>query len=304
MADVRPVISLITLLWLTPVAKVAWGQVGVGRETLPDFEAVSIRNVPSTDRSIHTTIPPDLLPETGRFEGGPGTSSPRRINYVGVTLKGLLMRAYDLGRHQISGPDWISQEQYNLMAVLPPDLDNARFMVMLRRLLSTAFSIKSHSEFRNLRVYVLTVAKSGPNLKPAEAPPESSAPVDQLSALQQRLQSRITGRTKPGNPGMSRSVGMASGTVQEFAELLSKSLSTPVVDKTGIEGVYSLSLSWKEENSLSLSSAPGEPGGNSDASGPSVFVAIQEQLGLKLEPTKALVEVLVLDQASKTPAVQ
>lgn len=93
------------------------------------------------------------------FRGGPGSQTPDRIDYLGVTLKMLLQRAYNLKADQISGPGWLDSERFDLAAKLPAGTNAEQLRPMLQQLLTERFQIVMHRETKTLRVYLLTVAK-------------------------------------------------------------------------------------------------------------------------------------------------
>jgi uncharacterized protein (TIGR03435 family) len=136
---------------------------------------------------------------------------------------------------------------------------------MMRALLVERFGLKFHFEKRESPVYAMVVGKSGPKLK------ESTA--DQLS---------VTVR--------SAQLTVAKATMDRLAIQLSSSMDRPVFDKTGLRGFYDFTLDW-------TSDFGGPP--TADSNGVDIFTALQEQLGLKLEPQKAPIEMLVIDHAQR-----
>jgi uncharacterized protein (TIGR03435 family) len=144
---------------------------------------------------------------------------------------------------------------------------------MLQLLLADRFKIMLHHETRTLAVYAMTVGKSGPKLHEVQA----------AGAVQFRS-------------------GHFSGpfSIPDLAAALSTRLDLPVVDQTGLTGFYDLTLDWTPDDGRT-GPGDGESGTTGDKSRPSIFVAIQEQLGLKLQAQKGPVDVLVIDRAEKTP---
>jgi len=247
------------------------------------FEVASVRasspDAPSLDR-----VPPDVADKMG-LRGGPGTSDPSRLDWSRVTLKGLLVRAYGLRRDQVSGPGWLDRDRYDIVAKLPPGTDEEKFRHMLQTLLSERFQIKSHRESQTTPVYHLTVARTGPKLKPAEKPVEYKDDAERIAAMRQQTMKAASDNA--ARRFLGHSFGLASGTVTRFADLLSSRLDRPVIDATELKGVYSFHLEWSTT------------GG--DESGPSIFTAIQEQLGLVLHPSTDQIEILVIDKAERIP---
>jgi uncharacterized protein (TIGR03435 family) len=223
------------------------------------------------------------------------------LHIEGSTLKDLILLAYHVHDFEITGgPAWIDSDLYDIDAkaerppTRSPQFANLQWR-RLQTLLHDRFSLAIHRETRELPVYELTVAKVGLKVQPA-------------TCIQ-----RITGDTniasdkKPsdycGPTEARRGRIEASGAAMAFlADLLSSQLSRPVVDKTGIHGDFQIHLTYAPD---ALAASPGAPGfrpTDADATadpGPDIFAAMQEQLGLKLQPAKGPVEVLVIDHVEK-----
>jgi uncharacterized protein (TIGR03435 family) len=230
-----------------------------------------------------------------RFQGGPGSKSPERINYVGVTLKMLIQRAYNLLPEQVIGPDWLSKDKYTVTAKLPTETTSEQCRLMLQNLLSERFQLRLHRETRGIRIYHLVVAKSGPKLTPAEKPRPLSHDEDAASA-QARLQARLAefraAVASRRQEGFTDSFGTESATVANFAESLSARVDRPVIDRTHLDGYYKFELSWAADRAAPKDDAP---------QGPSIFAAIIQQLGLELQPATDQFEVLVIEAAERIP---
>lgn len=192
-----------------------------------------------------------------------------RLNYSNVNLKEIIGRAYKIQLYQISGPGWIETQRFDIVAQFPPHTDGNRVPLMLQALLADRFKLTIHRETKELPVYALTVAKGGPKFKAAES---------------------ASGVTSDSN--RTRWHVVAKTTMQRFAEFLTDEAGRPVVDKTALSGAYDMTLDWAVDNSANASDT---------ANGPSLFTALQEQLGLKLESTKGPVETIVVDRAERTP---
>jgi len=255
------------------------------------FEAASVKSADPLDAGPLAFIPASVAAKMG-FEGGPGTKDPGRIRYHGVSLQMLLAKAYNINPNQISGPPWLESEHYTIEAILPPGTDADQFRLMLRALLTERFRMDLHREVRQTPVYRLKVAKNGPKLMPPGTEPEYQDDDEQKAALKQQamdsLQKQIEAM-KAGNPNTNSS-GMRRATTAKFAEWLSSSLDRPVLDMTQLEGEYHFKLDWTTEDAL-----PTHP------TGISIFTAVQDQLGLKLEAGNEQIELLVIDKAEKTP---
>jgi len=226
-------------------------------------------------------------------QGGGVTVSGSRVTVVDYMLSSLILEAYKVKLYQIAGaPDWMgggssfsdivarsrSADSYDISAKAEGDAaltrDQAR--LILQAVLADRFQLKVHRETKDLPVYALVLGKNGPKLK--ESAPDA----------------------KPGagynsGPGGVRMTNWKTTTTQ-FAAGLSLQADRPVVDKTGLTGFYDIALEWSRDDGQH--SALGVPRETDDA-GPSLFTAVQEQLGLKLETARAPIEVLVIDHAEK-----
>jgi uncharacterized protein (TIGR03435 family) len=186
-----------------------------------------------------------------------------RMNADNVTLKRLIMGAYHVGPSQVvGGPTWLDADRFHIVAKSPQDINDDDVLdTMVQALLAARFHLVLHRESRSLPAYVIEVAKGGPKLE--KSPGGESSVTYTLNTLLAR------------NTGMDR-----------FAYILSRSVNLPVVNHTGLEGIFNFQLRWEPDSERSRPDA-----------GPSLFTAIQEQLGLRLRSEKAPVEVLVIDRA-------
>ena len=237
--------------------------------------------------------------------------SPDGISLTGVPIQMLLTEAFHVeDDHIIGAPGWVKTNRYDVQAKVSPEdapkLDKLKFderRSMLVPLLVERFNLKYHHETREMTGYALVVAKGGPKMKVSDVqpPPPDAKPPDPGAS------------PKPGDPGaqrpqqrrMLRFMGRghleAEGSdTQMLARVLSQQLGRTVTDKTGLKGLYDYTLQWTPDDA-----PPPAPGGASggpphsdsgtDAVGPSLFTAVQEQLGLKLESSKGMADVIVID---------
>jgi bla regulator protein BlaR1 len=252
---------------------------------LPVYEVASIKpDKSSTDMTMLRTTPVGF----------------RASNIV---LKALIQQAYGVEENQILGaPNWVGSERYDVEAkVSSSDTDALRNLspdqrnLMLQPLLAERFQLKVHTETRNLPLFALVVAKGGPKLQ--EAKPGDTYP----NGFKGFDGSAGAGLMHMG-PGRLTGQGL---TISFLARTLSQQLGSTVEDKTGLTGKYDFTLQWTPDRTTSpMSSEGGQQGRGAtltDSSGPSIFTAIQEQLGLKLESQKGPVEVLVIDHV-ETPS--
>jgi uncharacterized protein (TIGR03435 family) len=251
--------SLLALLSFT----LGWSQ-----SARPEFEVATIKPTAPDDRS-------------GRFitiKGG------HQFVAKSYTLKFMVAAAYNLPPRTISGgPAWIDLDRYDIVAVTPgevrPNLDEQ--MAMLRTLLADRFKLTFHTEAKELPVYVLTVARSESKLK------ESPTPPDELPALINTV-----------FPGDRIVLPARNATMAQFASMMQRAvLDRPVLDKTGLPGRYDFDLEWTPDDTQFGGNLPPIMPENSGK--PDLFAAIQQQLGLRLEPSKATVEVITIDGAQK-----
>ena len=198
-------------------------------------------------------------------------SSPGSFAMRNVPLRMALEFAYDLKPYQVVGPDWINnEERYDIIARAPGPAPNDQMRQMLQALLTERFQIKLHREKKELPVYVLLRGKGALKLKPGDP---NATPTQVGSPTQ------IVFKNQP----ISRLTGM-----------LTARMDRPVIDMTGISGVYDYTV---ETGGLGFN---GQPPADPTA-GPSIFTAIQDNLGLRLESQRAPVDVLVVDQARRVP---
>jgi bla regulator protein blaR1 len=225
-----------------------------------------------------------------------------------VTLGMLIRIAFQLQDNQIvGGPKWLFDDRFDVLGSgNAPGAAPSLLFPKLQTLLADRFSLATHTETRELPMFALVRAgqdKLGPNLKPSTATdcpvaspgPGNSRPIP-LSPAQMQVCGIMLG---PGR--------LSSGhvTLEQLASNLSRLVGSIVLDKTGLEGFYGFTLEYTPDPSLSgRGDLPGPPPGLDVAviAGPSLFSAVQEQLGLKLESTKGPVSVLVIDRAEQPQA--
>ncbi len=204
------------------------------------------------------------------------TYEPTGISGRNVTLKRLLAEAYHLQQNQISGPNWLNQNEYDIDAKAAGVVTKEQIALMLQRLVAERFNLTQHSETREMRVYELVVDKSGAKIHPING-----------------------GQTTSAQGGFH-----FHGDLRQFADLLAVQLSIPasnnpseparastsqipVVDKTGMAGIFDFSVDMHPELGTDMFAAWQR--------------ALQDQLGLKIESRKDNLTVLVVDQAAKIP---
>lgn len=206
-----------------------------------------------------------------------------------ASVQDLLSNTYGMRGTLIFGlPKWATADHFDIRAKLltedPKFLQNitrAQRRAIFERLLSERFGVVTHRETRTLPVYELVQSGKGPQLTENPPPPPGAQP----EAI------------KPGHNGRGNTSIMgthldATGVrIDDLCSNLARILDRSVIDKTGLTSFYDMTLNWSEDHA-----GPGE--GTEQASGPSLFTALQEQLGLKLVSAKGPVGVLIVDQAS------
>jgi bla regulator protein BlaR1 len=197
-------------------------------------------------------------------------SSPGMLNYSNVTLRTCIQKAYGVRPYQISGgPNWLGDERFDIMAKAASIVPEDQMMTMLRKLLEQRFKLTTHREAKEMPVYALVVRKNGPKIH-AVKDDDGGTQVD-------------------GGDGHQISVRNLS--MEGLVQILSRRQQTdrPVLDRTGLKGVFNFTLDFATDDAASADGT----------AGPSIFTAVQEQLGLKLEATKGPVEIIVIDHVEK-----
>ncbi|HJT87554.1 MAG TPA: TIGR03435 family protein, partial [Bryobacteraceae bacterium] len=242
----------------------------------PSFEVASIK--PNNSGTSMVRIRPS---GSGRFTA------------ENVPLQALITMAYRLKDFQISGaPGWIRSERYDISAKAEKNPGRDTMMDMLQTLLEDRFQLKSHKESKEMAVYALVVSKVGKlqaSTGECGPPPSTPPPLPESGK-----------RPAPPCGGVFTFPGGVSGNhmqIGAFADLLSRLTRRVVLDKTGLTGTYDFDLTYTPDpGQFLLPPPPGAPPlPNIDPNGPSLFTALQEQLGLKLQPQKGPVEMMVID---------
>jgi uncharacterized protein (TIGR03435 family) len=244
-----------------------------------------------------------------------GDRDPGRVDWSNVSLRDIIRVAYALKDYQISGPDWLNAERYDVLAKVPEGVPASQKPAMLQALLAERFKMAVHWEKKELAAYALSVAKGGPKMKEFVEAPADSGPAEAKGDFGGVVKRSLDGFPKlpPGKAGMMMSFGRlsAQGTqMKDLADGISRQLDRPVVDETGLTGKYDFQLQWTpgpgEGGIAGMKVAMARQAGRTDVElpnedGPSLPVALQQQLGLKLEQKKLPVDLLVIDRAEKVP---
>jgi uncharacterized protein (TIGR03435 family) len=202
-----------------------------------------------------------------------GTVRREEVTFGNATLNDCIRFAYNMASDaQIAGPDWIKAKQflYDVVAKGTPGASREQLQAMMQTLLAERFKLVTHGEQKEMSYFALVPAKNGPKIRQVSAVPDGFRGTNYGGRINNILQM----------PGL--------------AYLLSRfETERPIIDRTGLSGMYEVRLEW----------TPSRQAQNADAApGPSLFTAVTEQLGLKLEARKGPVEILVVDRAEKVPA--
>lgn len=203
--------------------------------------------------------------------------SKGRVSMENVSLKKVMLNAYgipDDREYMIDGPGWLATERFDIDATFPGDSPLAQVRQMMQTLLAERFKLTLHRETRQLPMYSLVISKNGLKIHPVE---------DGQS------------RTSSG-PGRLEATKI---TMQKLADLLAHSVGFPVIDSTGVQGVFDFTLQWSPDEAARTAITDGNEAAGT--AGPSIFTALQEQLGLRLASEKAPVEILIVDHIEKAP---
>ncbi|MEP6716409.1 MAG: TIGR03435 family protein [Terriglobia bacterium] len=226
------------------------------------FDAASVKRAPPQ--------------EMGKGFNSSMNAEPGRLRCTNVTLKNYIEYAWALKDYEVTGPDWLKDERYDITATMPAGSPPNEVLSMFQTLLNERFKLDTHKETKELSVYALVVDKNGFKLKAADGPGRTS------------ISGGPKGRTMKANASMKRLAATLSGMVDR-----------PVLDMTGIPGGFNILLEWTPDETQG--GPRGIDGAAADtAPGPSIYMALHE-VGLKLEARKAPVEILVVDHAGKIP---
>ena len=221
---------------------------------------------------------------------------PDGFKCEGTTLRGLISNSYGVTGSSVKGlivggPAWMASQAFDVQVKVDPPtvarwsklsqvvVDEERRTV-LRQLLAERFQLKLHREPREMATFALTVAKGGPKLQP---------PAEETNLHADVPKSRINNYGRGHMQGHFATLGNLSRSLAAEPEISGR----PVVDKTGLTGQYDFTLHW------SVDPAPGTAPTDPGEQWPSLFTALEEQLGLKLTPEKEQIEVIVVDSAEK-----
>ncbi len=259
------------------------------RAQVPAFEVAVIKS----SLPMAEAIP--LLRE-GKLKAGVSIDRAR-VDMGFVTITDLIVEAWKVKPYQVSGPDWLSMERFDIQAKLPDGAAENDVPQMLRTMLADRFGVRTHTESRVLSAYALIVGKNGPKLQPSTLPPDPE-PAKGLATLTPSANGTVTSTGGPAGP-TRMTIGpngvqmvMLKAKISALADVLTSILGRPVVDRTGLTGYYKIPLDVPQEDAQNVARAlgmggpaatigvPTEPGGSS------LFQAV-EQFGFRLDSRKS-----------------
>jgi len=279
------------VLWPLVSSIAAFGQSPTAR---PEFEVASVKkSAPAVAGQVNIGV---------HIDGA-------MVRYTSLPMKSYIRMAYRVNDYQVSGPDWLASDNFDIAAKLPDGATRAQLPEMIQSLLADRFKLVVHRDKKEFPVYAIVVAKNGPKLK--ESPSDSSA--EASPGAKGAVDINITTGRGGGviDMGNGSSIGYGRDrleakkvTLSALAGAVERLLDRPVVDMTDIGGTYDFSLeySWDEVRSLVRSTSHGatELPANPDAPANSIFTSLAA-FGLRLEPRKAPIEMVVVDRIERTP---
>lgn len=235
----------------------------------PQFDAVSIK------------------PSAPDAHGGGFNLSPGHLNAKNQSLRDLVSFAWDLQAYQLSGgPSWAETDRYEVIATFPASTTNHDRALMMQSMLADRFGLTIRHDSKEISGYALTAGRNGHKLHS----PVAADPGMMLG------RSRATGQ---------RTLTASSQSMANFASILSDLLGRPVEDRTGIAGQFDFSMEWTPDPVDGRAGGPGGkviPPPDPEQTGPTIFTAIQETLGLKLETAKVKIGTVIIEKAEKPSA--
>ena len=241
---------------------------------------------------VASVKPADPDAQGTRIQLAPGGG----MNMVNASVKQLITFAYDVRESQLmGGPNWLESQRYDIIAKAPPsegptdprqmtsdqrEILQRQMRERVRNLLADRFQLTIHRETKEIPIYALVLGKNGSKIQPAK---EQQGPRHGMQLRRGQMNAE-------------------GASLQMLTNALSNVTGRPVIDRTGLQGNFDFKLEWTPESAALTPGASGEPGSQVDLSGPTIFTAVQDQLGLKLESQKGPVEMIVIDRLEKASA--
>jgi uncharacterized protein (TIGR03435 family) len=283
-------------LLLFAIASIAaWGQ----QPARPEFEVATIRpSAPSPEATVTAGE---------RMVGD-------QVRWVSLTLKNFIATAYRMKPYQISGPDWIFSDRFDIAATIPAGVSTTQMPEMLQRLIEDRFQLKMHREKKDFPVYALEIAKGGLKMQPNPSDPDA-AKADANTPASTNINGSAQGIAIDFGRGSSYTFAnnrfeARKLTMPNVVRALELYTDRPVVDMTGLTGTYDFTLEVTAEDYQAMLIRAAVSAGVTlppqalrlldGASIPSLFDSVQK-IGLKLDARKAPLDTIVVDDARKTP---
>src|SRR6185437_13020604 len=267
-------------------------------ETLPTFEVATIK------------------PASKDANGSMSQWTPDGFRVDNFTLSQIIRGAYGAQSHAqlVGGPQALLDQHFDVMAKMDPE-DMAKYKalsrddkrrqmdLMLQALLRDRFHLKMHVETRELPIFALAVDKGGPKLQPTAAASPAPTPEPGEAASLPAMPKSMPHRLPPGSmmermSGTSAEMSVGGGTMEQLAQMLTGQEAVQerlVIDKTGLKGKYDWYLKWTPAEAEMAAASKGSDGSSPVSDAPGLLTAVREQLGLKLEPSKGPVLIVVID---------
>lgn len=243
------------------LACAAMSRAQTGTAEHAEFEVASFKSSPPAQG------PTIIINGLGTFRGG-------HLTFSNASLSDLLKFAYGITSDaQLAGPDWITSKtvRFDIEALAPVDTPRDRLALMLQALLADRLRLVLHREQRELRYLELVTGKNGPKMPSAQDQPAQDTAYNVAGRIARK---RIS--------------------MPQLALLISRFERLPVIDMTGLDGFYEVKLEWVPSDMSAQEPAD-------TAAGPSIYSAVQSQLGLRLESRRGPLDVLMVDSAQKVP---
>ena len=228
--------------------------------------------------SVKASQPGQPGPGGGRGRRDNIQVSPGTVTMRNVSLKSSIRWAWHVSEFQVSGPDWLDSERYEIAGKAPGPATEEQLRLMMQTLLRERFKLALHRQTKELSAYVLVVGKNGPKVQETKTEGEASIDINQRQL----------------------SVNVQRAPVSQLIDMMSNLLRAPVIDMTGLTGRYDLTLNVAKyagdlaARGQSIDSAPADPLAL-------ISMILQDELGLKLEARKMPLNLVIVDSAEKVP---
>jgi uncharacterized protein (TIGR03435 family) len=275
----RTLVTKSISLALTAAAVIS---VGAAAQTPPPVQAASAFEVASIRKNVSVS-------DDAWVRAQPGG----RLTVSNNTLRNIIRNAYTVQDYQIvGGPDWMNTERWDITAKAAEDTSPAQMLLLVRTLLAERFTLVIRHETREQPMFALVLARTdgrlGPQLR--ASPVDCAALFAAAKARGAQPPATTNGRPTCGSRTSRGNMMTTATPMADFARNIARFTGRPVVDRTGLTGSYDIDLAWTPEEGPPSADAAPPPG-----DGVSLFTALQEQLGLKLDAQHGPVDVLVIE---------